>query len=60
MFLLQRNVPVLRSFFIISEDSSILNNSTLNKVVAKTLELFPNPTKLLVGCTFLEVDWKPS
>ena len=47
-------------FFIISEDSSILNTSTLNKVVAKTLELFPNPTKLLVGCTFLEVDWKPS
>ena len=49
MFLLQRNVPVLRCFVIISEDSSILNTSTLNKVVAKTLELFPNPTKLLVG-----------
>lgn len=31
-------------FFIISEDSSILNTSTLNKVVAKTLELFSNPT----------------
>ena len=36
-------------FFIISEDSSILNSSTLNKVVAKTLALFPNRTKLLVG-----------
>ena len=36
-------------FFIVSEDSSILNSSTLNKVVAKTLALFPNHTKLLVG-----------
>ena len=36
-------------FFIINQDSSILNSSTLNKVVAKKLALFPNHTKLLVG-----------
>lgn len=36
-------------FFIINQDSSILNSSTLSKIVAKKLALFPNHTKLLVG-----------
>ena len=36
-------------FFIINQDFSIHNSSTLSKIVAKKLALFPNHTKLLVG-----------
>lgn len=39
-------------FFIINQDSSILNSSTLSKIVAKKLALFPNHTKLLVGAPY--------
>ena len=38
--------------FIINQDSSILNSSTLSKIVAKKLALFPNHTKLLVGAPY--------
>ena len=39
-------------FFIINQDSSILKSSTLSKIVAKKLALFPNHTKLLVGAPY--------